>query len=286
MHRLWYITRVNKEKNMDRHQALKDFLRQYTDSGIALAFSGGTDSTLLLAVLAEMYREKPFPLAALSMHSIFQTPEELNEVKKLAAGYAVPLQIFTGDPLQIPEVKGNLPDRCYHCKKFIFSTFRNYAREHGLEFLLDGTHAGDRNVYRPGRKALAELGVISPLAELGMDKPEIRELAKKLKAAVSDKPAAPCLATRFDYGTLLTPELLKKVSAGEAILRQYLPENTPLRLRVHGDIARIEIPADAMLGFLDHREEISRKLQEQSFRFITLDLQGFRSGSYDIPGKH
>lgn len=266
---------------MARLRELKEFLQQYTAGGIALAFSGGTDSTLLLAVAAELQKETPFQLVALTMHSLFQTQEELETVHKLAADYHVSLQVFSGNPMQIPEVRTNQPDRCYHCKKMIFNTFRQYANEHGYASLLDGTHAGDLNVYRPGKKALSELGVISPLAELGMDKPEICELARELDIEVSDKPAAPCLATRFEYGTLLTPELLQKVAEGEAALRQYLPATTPFRLRVQGDLVRIEVPAAFMEIILRHREEIIDRLQKSGFRFITLDMQGFRSGCYD-----
>ena len=268
---------------MTRLQVLKNFLQQYTAGGIALAFSGGTDSTLLLAALAEIQKETPFPLIALTMHSNFQTQEELDNVQKLAEEYHVALQVFSNDPMQIPEVRSNQPDRCYHCKKLIFSTFLQYSKEHGYSVLLDGTHAGDLNVYRPGRKALTELGVISPLAKLGMDKPEIRELARQLNIVVSEKPAAPCLATRFEYGTLLTPELLQKVDHGEAMIRQYLPATIPLRLRVKEDLARIEVPEEAMEIILRHRQEIISGLQKSGFRFITLDLQGFRSGCYDKP---
>ena len=146
---------------------------------------------------------------------------------------------------------------------------------------MDGTHAGDLNVYRPGRKALTELGVISPLAALAMNKQEIRELARQLNIAVSEKPAAPCLATRFEYGTLLTPELLRKVAHGEALIRQYLPATIPLRLRVKEDLARIEVPEEAMEIMIRNRAEIIAGLQKTGFRFITLDLQGFRSGCYD-----
>ena len=262
-------------------QELKYFLRQYTAGGIALAFSGGTDSTLLLAVLAEMQQETPFRLTALTMHSNFQTKEELENVRKLTDEYHVSLQVFSGDPMQIPEVRTNQPDRCYHCKKFIFSTFLQYAKEHGYSVLLDGTHAGDLNVYRPGRQALIELGVLSPLAALKMDKPEIRALAGQIDIAVCQKPAAPCLATRFEYGTLLTPELLQKVADGEAVLRKYIPETIPCRLRVQKDLARIEVPADAMEIILRHRETILADLLKLGFSFITLDLQGFRSGCYD-----
>lgn len=266
---------------MQSEDKLKEFLQQHTANGIALAFSGGVDSTLLLAILAEMRQKKHFPLIALTMHSSFQQESELADIQVAADHYQVPLQIFRGDPMTIPEVRANQPDRCYWCKRFIFREFQKFASDNGFAALLDGTHAGDLHTYRPGRKALAELGVISPLAEIGMDKPEIRLLAGKMGLAVSRKPAAPCLATRFAYGTDLTPEMLAQVASGEAFLRQFLPETAPLRLRFQGDLARIEVPPETMPVILDRREEIIGKLRSLGFHFITLDLQGFRSGSYD-----
>ena len=266
---------------MDRIENLKQWLRPYAAEGIALAFSGGVDSSLLLAVLTAMRREAEFPLLAVSMHSCFQPESEAAEVRRRTAELGVELALLTFDPLALPAVQDNPPDRCYHCKRHIFSQFRATANAHGLAHLVDGTHAGDMTVYRPGRRALAELGVLSPLAALGIAKPEIRAMAQSLGLDCAGKPAAPCLATRFDYGTKLTPEKIALVAQGEELLRQYVPAAADLRLRVHGDLGRIEVPPDAMPELLAHRNEIAAKLRGLGLRFVTLDMEGFRSGSFD-----
>ena len=266
---------------MTRMEQLKEFLRKLSDGGIALAFSGGADSSFLLAALKELRDERPFPLKALTMQTVFQEEEELADARGTAAGLGMDLEVFRCDPLQLPEIRNNPPDRCYRCKHFIFSRFLDYCREHGLGILLDGTNADDVHVYRPGRQALRELGVVSPLAELGFTKAEIRLLAAERGLKFASKPSMPCLATRFEYGTELTPELLEKTAAGEALLRNLLPENTDIRLRVQGKIARIEVTPSAMDVVLANRKTVSAGLRELGFEFITLDLEGFRSGCYD-----
>jgi len=264
---------------------LRDFLRAYAADGIALAYSGGVDSSLLLAVLAGMRREEAFPLLAVSMHSCFQPEAEAEAVRAGAAALGAELELLTFDPLALPEVRFNPPDRCYHCKKHIFTRFREAADARGLRHLLDGSHAGDARVYRPGRRALAELGVVSPLAALGFDKPVIRAMARELGLECASKPAAPCLATRFDYGEELTPEKIAVAARGEALLRQYLPKEADLRLRVHGSLGRIEVRPEHFPALLARREEIIAELQALGLRFVTLDMAGFRSGSFDVGRK-
>ena len=264
---------------------LRDFLRPYTTDGIALAFSGGVDSSLLLAVLADMRREKEFPLLALFMHSCFQSPAEAETVRAGAAALGAELEILSFDPLALPEVRFNPPDRCYHCKKHIFTRFREVAAARKLRHLFDGSHAGDARTYRPGRRALAELGVASPLAELGFDKPVIRAMARELGLDCAGKPAAPCLATRFDYGEELTPEKIAVAALGEKTLRQYLPPDADLRLRIHGTLGRIEVPPENFPALMAHREEIVDELRTLGLRFVALDLAGFRSGSFDAGGR-
>lgn len=266
---------------MTRTDELKNFLRERSNGGIALAFSGGVDSTLLLSVLNELCGESSFPLLALTMRSIFQEQKEIAEVKKIAAEYGIELAMLECDPLSIPEVKYNPPDRCYWCKRYIFSEFRRIAKQRGMAVLLDGTNADDVNAYRPGRRAIAELGVISPLAELGFTKAEIRALAGARGLRVSTKPSAPCLATRFEYGALLTADRIEQAAKGEEWIRKYVPETSDVRLRVHANIARIEVSPDAVPALLDGKKEIATALHSLGFEFVTLDLEGFRSGCFD-----
>ena len=266
---------------MERIEELKTFLRRTAEHGAALAFSGGVDSSFLLAVLKELHDGSPFPLTALTMRTVFQASEELSEVRRIAAETGVELQVFSCDPLALPEVRDNPPDRCYWCKRHIFSEFLDFCRVNGLGVLFDGTNADDLNVYRPGLRALRELGVVSPLAELGFTKAEIRHLAAERGLQCAKKPAMPCLATRFEYGTELTPERLRMAAGGEELIRDLLPPETDLRLRVHDRIARIEVSPDALGIVLRNRTEISAGLKKLGFEFITLDLEGFRSGCYD-----
>lgn len=260
---------------------LKDFLRERSHLGIALAFSGGVDSSFLLSVLCELHREEPFPLKAVMMQTVFLDGSELTDALEFTRECGAELQVFHFDPLSLPVIKNNPPDRCYHCKHRIFSEFLDYAGKNGYGILMDGTNADDLGVYRPGRRALRELGVVSPLAELGFTKAEIRKLSagRGLKCAV--RPSRPCLATRFEYGTELTPELVKRTGEGEKLLRSLLPENTDIRLRVQKNIARIEVPPAVMEPLLRERVKVIDGLKQLGFEFITLDLEGFRSGCYD-----
>ena len=266
---------------MTRIEELKNYLRDRSSAGIALAFSGGVDSSFLLAVLKELCDEKPFPLQALNMRTVFQREAEVAEARQTASSCGVALAEFTCDPLSLPQLRNNPPDRCYWCKRHIFSVFKAYAGKNHLEVIMDGTNGDDLHVYRPGRKALRELGVVSPLAELGLTKAEIRKLAAERGLKCAKKPAMPCLATRFAYGTELTPERIRQVAQGEELLRKLLPADIDLRLRVQDRIARIEVSPDELGSILRNRMEISAGLKKLGFEFITLDLEGFRSGCYD-----
>ena len=269
---------------MTRIDELRQFLRTRTEHGIALAFSGGTDSSFLLAVLKELHDGSAFPLAAFYMQTVFQTESELEYARAAAAEAGVGLDVFHCDPLSLPELRFNPPDRCYICKRHLFGQFLEAARARGIGTLIDGTNADDLKVYRPGRKALRELGVVSPLAELGFTKAEIRRLAAGRGLACARKPSLPCLATRFEYGTELTPELLDRTGRGEELIRELLPPETDVRLRVHGTLARIEVPPDALPRVLNCRDKINAGLRQLGFKFLTLDLEGFRSGCYDKKG--
>lgn len=246
---------------------------------VVLAFSGGVDSTYLLhsclralgpdAVLAIVV-EHPF------LHER-EAPEAVNLARKMGAR----VQSVQLDPRHIEEVSGNAASRCYHCKKFIFSHLREHAVKNNTEWLLDGTNADDARVYRPGLRALEELGVRSPLREAGLTKKMIRELSRLDGLETWNKPSAPCLATRFPYGQHITEHSLERVRQGESFLKAEGLED--LRLRVHGNIARVEIP-EHLIGHVvqeQRRQRLVAALKALGYRYITLDLEGLRSGSMD-----
>lgn len=265
------------------NQKLSTILSRYTAGGVALAFSGGVDSTVLLHALLHRQRQQSFPLLAYYFRTPLHTEEETQAAIRTAKEAGAELVEMRFNPLELPVLRFNPTDRCYHCKGHIFSHMQQDARARGLRTIMDGTNADDHKQYRPGLKALRELGVISPLAAAGLTKAEVRALAAEWGLTCSGKPSAPCLATRFDYGAELTAEAVRRVEAGEQLLHRLFPEQ-PVRLRVHGakqDFARLELPPALMPGALAAAEGIVRELRALGFHHITLDLQGFRSGSMD-----
>lgn len=259
---------------------LLDWFRPHAAGGVALAYSGGIDSAVLLAALATLRRERDFPCVALTLSTPLQRHTEVDDARALAEGFGVPWQKVETNPLAEPAVATNAPDRCYACKRLMMARLREAAQDFAL--LIDGTNADDRRATnRPGLRALDELGVRSPLAELELTKTAVRELARELGLPAPDRPATPCLATRFPYGTPLTEALLRRVGAAEDCLCALLPTIRDLRLRDHGDLARIEVPAADFPTVLDRRESILATLRPLGYRFVTLDLAAFRSGSFD-----
>lgn len=262
-------------------QKLRDFLGSLAPEGIALAFSGGVDSALLLAVLAEMNHEKPLRWSAFTLASVLQDGAEIDEAKAFASKYGVELNLFAFNPFLIREIEYNHPDRCYYCKKAFFTLFADKAQKCRLKHLIDGTNADDLKVYRPGRKALREIGVVSPLAELGLGKEQIRRLSQTLGLSTANKPSVPCLATRFEYNTKLDDKTIAMAAKGEAFIKNLLPEVKDVRLRVHKNLARLEVSAQDIALTAARKDDIVRKLSTLGFDYVTLDLQGFRSGSFD-----
>ena len=256
-------------------------ISEYGQAGIALGFSGGTDSALLLAVIAKLREKQTFSAAAVMMHSAFQSEQECAEAEMLANQFGVPFYRLEYNPLMIPEVKTNCRERCYFCKKHFFSKIREFADENDLFFVFDGTNADDLTKYRPGQKAIRELGVRSPLAECGFSKADVRQLSRELGLPTAEKPAAPCLATRFDYGMELSAEKIRKVAAGEKIIRKYIPEAAEIRLRIEKDSVRIEVSPEQLTVLLKFQPEVIKELNALGFENITIDPQGYRSGSFD-----
>lgn len=246
---------------------------------VVLAYSGGVDSTYLLHSCLQALG--PDAVLAIVAQHPFLHEGEASEAVELARRMGARVHSVELDPRHIEEVAGNAASRCYHCKTFIFSHLREQAEQEGIKWLLDGTNADDSHGYRPGLKALEELGVRSPLKEANLTKAMIRELSRSEGLETWNKPSAPCLATRFPYGQNITERSLEMVREGESLLWQEGLED--LRLRVHGDIARIEVP-DHMIGHIVEvwrRQRLVAALKALGYRYVTLDLEGFRSGSMD-----
>lgn len=248
---------------------------------IAVAFSGGVDSTFLAKVCHDVLGEKA---VAITIDSEAYPPQSIEDTRRLASLIGIRLLEIKKRACDIPEFAANETDRCYYCKKALFETMLGKAREQGIPVLIDGSNADDLMDYRPGNRALNELGVRSPLLELGFKKAEIRELSRELGLPTWNRQSFACLASRIPYGDRITPELLERIWKAENVLkemgfRQY-------RVRNHGDIARIEVDGESMESLLRDesiRETIVRRLKTLGYGYVTLDLQGYRTGSMNEP---
>lgn len=262
---------------------LLQYLRPLAKEGVALAFSGGVDSTVVLAALAELRRERGFPLLVVTMDHELISSADMETAREMACSLGVEICGMPLPVLHLDDVRTNSRTRCYACKSHFFSHLRRLAAARGIPHLLDGTNADDLGTTRPGLRALAEHKVRSPLAELGITKAQVRELAAGYGLPNAQRPSAPCLATRFSYGTPLSPGLLKQVEEGERSLRAMMPAGN-LRLRSDAPgAARLEVDAETMPRVLQLAPHILASLRLLGFRHISLDLAGFRSGSFDSP---
>lgn len=248
------------------------------DDGICLAFSGGVDSALLLYFLAECRSEDSHVLAA-TFDTVLHSCEDCELTCCMAGIYDIPHVILPADVFSDEQLLHNPVDRCYRCKKLLFTEIREIAAKENLRWIIDGTNADDLRQYRPGIKALREFNIASPWAELGVTKAEIRRLAKKVLLPVADRPSTPCMATRFPYGAKLDVDVIVKLGAGERLIRDFGAET--VRLRYYDGLVRIEVPEEDFIAVLRHKTEIVAELKKLGFRYITLDLEGFRSGSMD-----
>lgn len=246
---------------------------------VLVAYSGGVDSTFLVKAAYEVLGED---VVAATATSPTYPSSELKSAVSLARSIGVKHVVIESNELDIPGFRSNPPDRCYHCKKELFTKLRNLADEHNMKYVADGTNKDDLVDYRPGRLAAQELSVRSPLIEADIGKEDIRILSREMGLPTWNKGAFACLSSRFLFGTEITEELLEKIEACEELLR----ENgfRQFRVRYHEDIIRIETGMDEIEKFLDPelRKNIVNFFKSRGFRYISLDLEGYRPGSMNV----
>lgn len=263
---------------MPEYQELVSLIKEM--GGVVVGYSGGVDSTLVAKAATDALGEKA---QCVLIDSCFIPRSEIDEAVSTASEFGFNLMRLKEDALAIENVPQNEPDRCYHCKKAVFSIMKGIAAREGLNSVLDGTNADDGDDFRPGERATKELEVRSPLRELGFTKERVREVSKELGLPTWDKPSYACLASRIPYGTALTREILGQVEAAESTLRELGFKQC--RVRHHGDIARIELVPEEMDNILalETRNLVVHRFRSLGYRYVALDLLGYRTGSMNEP---
>ena len=248
--------------------------------GVVVGYSGGVDSTLVAKAATDALGGRAL---CVLIDSCLIPRSEIDEAVALAGALGFNLKRIKADAMAIDQVPDNNPDRCYHCKLAVFSTMVETAKRESLQFVLDGTNADDESDFRPGAKATKELAIRSPLKELGFGKERIREISRELDLPTWDKPSYACLASRVPYGHMLTREILGQIEAAESILHEL--GFRQCRVRHHGDVARIELMPQQMEMILsiESRNLVMHRFRALGYRYVTLDLAGYRTGSMNEP---
>ena len=261
-------------------EKLEQYFLEITKKDICLAFSGGVDSSLLLKAAVDAAGQNGSQVYAVTFDSRLHPSCDLKIARQVAGELGGIHQVIRVDELEQEEIRSNPVNRCYLCKRHLFKGLKLFAESKGVDTVLDGTNEDDMHVYRPGILALRELGIKSPLAELHITKAQVKALAAFYGISVASRPSTPCMATRIPYGQRIEYDVLERIAAGEAYLRERLSGN--VRLRLHGDVVRLETDETEFLQVVERRREIVEHLKTLGLDYLTLDLEGFRSGSMDI----
>lgn len=258
----------------DKYEQIKEYIASY--GSVAVAFSSGVDSTFLLYAAREALGEKAVAITA-SSNSF--PKRELEEAKEYCKKNGIIQYVVETDELEIEDFAKNPPNRCYICKYALFEKMLATAKANEIAEVLEGTNLDDNGDYRPGLQAVAELGIKSPLREIGFTKREIRALSKEFNLPTWEKPSFACLASRFPYGDIITKEKLDRVDKSEQLLLDLGFKQ--FRVRIHGDVARIELEPSEFDKFMSKeiRSMVYNKFKEYGFNYVALDILGYRTGS-------
>lgn len=263
-------------------KSLIDYFIPHTNEGICLAFSGGVDSSLLLAAACRAVKESDSdkPVLAVTFETRLHPHGDTAEAETLARSLEARHQVIEVNEFSDSRILSNPRNRCYLCKSLLFQSLIEAGKDAGYTFFCEGSNVDDTLVYRPGLQAVREAGVHSPLIDCHLTKAAVRLLAAEAGLSTAGKPSTPCMATRLPYDTPFDYALLDRIHQGESWLRGLGFYN--VRLRFHQPILRIEIDKADFNRFMDQHEAITKAMKDLGFVYITLDLEGFRSGSMDL----